>query len=208
MEKNDSKDELANLLKANDIFYSQLDYADLKLSFVFGANIAVLAGSVGGTIQLFLSFNGDPKTSIPDWAFFTIIGVLIYVIVIDLVSTIFTIAGLIPNTRKKGLKSNDSDSTFNNNQFFYGDVAKYSVDAIDSTEKGSLKSKKDYLNELFSSGTDGAIEDIADQNIAVSKIVVEKYAKTSWSIYFLVSAIFPLWLIIGIFYGKNKKPHL
>jgi len=217
---NDEKQKkLDRLLKADDIIYGQLGYADVKLSFILAANIGLIVGAFGGVVECCLQManceNGCAVPFVPWWGICIIAAYLFFFVgIANIVSAIFTIQGLCPNTNKHGSKKQEDQNSEMRaiepkNQFFYGDVGSYHTDFHPGEGKTESSLRKEYLDTLDARGIDGSIEDAAGQNIAVSNILLSKYQKTKWSVYFLLCSIFPIWYFIGKpWKGTKKKEHL
>jgi hypothetical protein len=206
--------KLERLLKANEIIYGQLGYADVKLSFVLAANIGLIVGSCGGIVECCFQMancdTGCAKPLVPWQGLCIIASVLLFVLIANIASIIFTIQGLSPNTKTHGSKGqkktdDDAESTIPNNQFSYLDIDKYHVDAHKGEAKTILSLRKEYLEDIDSRGIDGAIDDAAGQNIAVANIITEKYARIKWSVYFLLGSVFPVWFFVGRPWRGHKK---
>lgn len=219
MVENDHRKQqkLDRLLKVNDIIYGQLGYADVKLSFLLAANIGLIVGTFSGILDCLFNLvePDDPSfhSILPWWGFLIIVACLTYVFIVNIVSTIFTVQGLSPNTQthgfwKKDGKKIDAKEDVPNNQFFFGDLEKYHVDFLPEKNKTILGLRRELLDYIDSRGIDGAIEDAVGQNIAVSHIIMYKYAKTKTSVYFLLASLFLPWYFLGKSRAESKvKSH-
>ncbi|MBQ7250457.1 MAG: hypothetical protein IJS37_03845 [Bacilli bacterium] len=199
--KLDDNDLHNNLQKANDIIYGQLGYADVKLSFVLAASTALIAGATSGIVGCLVQVYSESKSRLPDWAWFIFVGVLAYVALLNMISVFCVGLALNPNTRTHGTKRkvDVKEGKVSRNQYFYGDIAKYNIEAEGNDANETVASKRGkYINEVQQRGYRGSIEDMAGQNIAVSSIILNKYRVTKGAVFCLIQSVCPFWFLVKI----------
>jgi hypothetical protein len=173
----DSKWEI--LEKENEIIYDQLTFADNKCNFVFAASIALLIAIVGTFFglrgNLYLEANLEPA-NITLWFFFS------YWTLGFALSSIFSIAAIKPNLSK-------NEDNIEANVFFFGDISKFKSSG--NLDKSANEQKM--LKDLF------------NQNVEVSKIIIQKNRLCNVSCIILINTIFPLYFLIFFIVKMAKK---
>lgn len=149
-----------------------------QLSYAEAKN-AVLIGLVGAAIFSIVGIIVD----INDPCSKLIIGIQIALGCIALqftVALLISLFSFLPNLGKQS-------AVRKNNQYFYGDIATY-------------KDAKQYVSEVDDSGD--LEEQLAEQNIIVSKIIMAKYAKFKIALNITIASLIPpyylVWAIMAI----------
>lgn len=180
----DKKDVIVILKEENELLFSQLSYADNKINFILVGAVLAVISSIGWIVEIIIG----GFQCWPAWKWY-LFGYLIWVLLGGIVSSIFCLSGIKPNTDK-------AEGNGRTNIYFFGDIAKEA--------KG-----EDLICDINSRKTE---LDLANENISLSKIVTGKYKICKCGSSSFISAIFPpyvLWIFISFICQKckSKKPN-
>lgn len=161
----------------NDRIFEQLSFADNKLNFILVSATMLLSGAIAGVISLIVGINWDLS-----WWKWVILAYLCWMIILFAASVIFCLEGIKPNLNKL-------DATGKRNIYFYGDIGKFdgAESYLKAIEKNSLE------------------DDLALENIEVSRIVCNKHVNEQYGASLLISGICPIFIYRTIQLAISKK---